>query len=347
MSDIDHTVNARAYTLAQVANHVGGELRGPAEAMVRGIATPAAARPDQICFIADKRHSAALNSTEAAAVMVTAQLAAEADRAVLICASPYLAYARASQLFDRAPLPEGIHPSAVVHPEAELADGVSLGPNCVIERGAVLAAGVAIGAGTVVGQRCRIGKNSRLHANVTLYHDVTIGADCIIHSGVVLGADGFGFAPDRGRWERIAQNGGVVLGDAVSVGANTTIDRGAIGDTVIEDGVIIDNLCQIAHNVRIGRYSALAGTCGIAGSAVIGAHCTLAGGVGIVGHIELADGCHIGARTVVSKSITRNSSWSGGTPMMPSKEWRRAAVRFTQLDGLARRVAELEKKLGE
>ena len=347
MNEFRHPGSNRLYSLAQLANYVGGELRGPAEVMVSGIATPAAARPDQICFIADKRHAVALGDTEAAAVMVTEQLAITTERPVLICASPYLAYARASQLFDRTPVPGGIHPSAVVHPDARLADGVSLGPNCVIEKDAVLGAGVAIGAGTVVGQRSRIGENSRLHVNVSLYHDVTLGADCIIHSGVVLGGDGFGFAPNQGRWERIAQNGGVVLGDAVSVGANTTIDRGAIGDTVIEDGVIIDNLCQIAHNVRIGRYSALAGTCGIAGSAVIGAHCTLAGGVGVVGHIELADGCHIGARTVVSKSIAQKGSWSGGIPMMPSKEWRRAAVRFTQLDKLAQRVAELEKKLGE
>ncbi len=347
MNDTGHTGSGRVYTLAQLANHVGGELRGPAEVMVSGIATPAAARPDQICFIADKRHAADLDFTEAAAIMVTEQLATSTERPVLICASPYLAYAKVSQLFDRTPITRGIHPSAVVHPAARLADGVSLGPNCVIEEGVELAAGVAIGAGTVVGQRSRIGENSRLHANVTLYHDVTVGADCIIHSGVVLGADGFGFAPDQGRWERIAQNGGLVLGNAVSVGANTTIDRGAIGDTIIEDGVIIDNLCQIAHNVRIGRHSALAGTCGIAGSAVIGAHCTLAGGAGMVGHIELADGCHIGARTVVSKSITEKGSWSGGMPMMPSKEWRRAAVRFTQLDSLAQRIAALEKKLGK
>ncbi len=347
MSEIQSTDGSRTYTLAQLAIYVGGQLRGPGDAVVRGIAAPALARPDQVCFIADKRHVAALEITEAAAAIVDEQLAAKTDRSVLICASPYLAYARASQLFDRTPVASGIHPTAVVHPEARIAEGVSLGANSVIEKDAVLGAGVAVGAGTVVGQRSRVGENSRLYANVTLYHDVTIGADCTIHSGAVLGADGFGFAPDQGRWERIAQNGGVVLGDAVSVGANTTIDRGAIGDTVIEDGVIIDNLCQIAHNVRIGRHSALAGTCGIAGSAIIGAHCTLAGGAGMVGHIELADGCHIGARTVVTKSISKKGSWSAGTPMMPSREWRRAAVRFTQLDSLAQRIAELEKKLGK
>jgi UDP-3-O-[3-hydroxymyristoyl] glucosamine N-acyltransferase len=345
MSDKQTTDTARVYTLAQLANHVGGELRGPAQLQVSGIATPASAKPDQICFIADKRHAAELASTQAAVVMVNEQLAATTDRSVLICASPYLAYARASQLFDRTPATAGIHPSAVVHPDARIAADVCLGPNCVIEKDAVVAAGVVIGAGTVVGQRSRIGTHTRLHANVTLYHDVTIGAHCMIHSGVVLGADGFGFAPDQGRWERIAQNGGVVLGDGVSVGANTTIDRGAIGDTVIEDGVIIDNLCQIAHNVRIGRYSALAGTCGIAGSATIGAHCTLAGGAGMVGHVSLADGVHVAARTVITKTISQKGSWSAGTPTMPTKEWRRAAVRFAQLDSLAQRVAELEKKL--
>jgi UDP-3-O-[3-hydroxymyristoyl] glucosamine N-acyltransferase len=336
----------RVYTLAQLANHVGARLQGPGELQIAGIATLGNATNADICFISDQRHAAGLHDTQAAAVIVDEQLAAQADRPVLVCAAPYLAYARISQLFDSTPKPAaGIHPSAVVHPAAQLANDVSVGPNCVIEEDAVLASGVAIGAGTVVGQRSQLGANTRVHANVTLYHDVIIGANCIIHSGAVLGADGFGFAPNQGRWERIAQNGGVVVGDDVSIGANTTIDRGAIGDTIIEQGVVIDNLCQIAHNVRIGRYSGLAGTCGIAGSAVIGAYCTLAGGVGLVGHIELADGVHVTGRTMVTKSIEQKGSWSSGTPMMPSGQWRKAAVRFTQLDSLVKRVAELERKL--
>jgi UDP-3-O-[3-hydroxymyristoyl] glucosamine N-acyltransferase len=337
---------SRVYTLAQLANYLGARLRGPEGLPVRGIGTVSTAAGDEICFLADKRHSEQLAHSVAAAIMLTEQMASMTERPILICDSPYLAYARVSQLFDTTPLPEpGTHPSAAVHPDARIAAGVSIGANCVVEQDVVLAAGAVVGACSVVGQRSRLGENSRLCANVTLYHDVTVGKNCTIHSGVVIGADGFGFAPDQERWERIAQNGGVVVGDGVSVGANTTIDRGAIGDTVIEDGVIIDNLCQIAHNVRIGRFSGLAGTCGIAGSTTIGAHCTFAGGAGAVGHIQIADGVHVTARTVITKSIREKGSWSAGTPTMPSADWRRAAVRFTQLDRLVQRVAALEQKL--
>ncbi len=338
----------KIYTLAQLANYLGARLRGPEDLPVRGIGALATASADEICFLADKRHCEQMAHSAAAAIMLTEQMAAVTERPVLICDSPYLAYARVSQLFDTTPAPEpGIHPSAVVHADAQVATDVSIGANSVVEKDAVLDAGAVLGPCSVVGQRSRLGENTRLCANVTLYHDVTVGVDCTLHSGVVIGADGFGFAPDQGRWERIAQNGGVVIGDGVSVGANTTIDRGAIGDTVIEDGVIIDNLCQIAHNVRIGRFSGLAGTCGIAGSTTIGAHCTFAGGAGAVGHIQIADGVHVTARTVITKSIREQGSWSAGTPTMPSADWRRAAVRFTQLDKLVQRVAALEQKVKE
>ncbi len=338
----------KRYTLAQLAEHIGARLRGPGELEVSGIGALASAREDQLCFLADKKHLAQLAATNAAAVILTEQMATATERPVLICGSPYLAYARVSQLFDCTPQAgRGIHPSAVVHPGATVSGEASIGANCVVESDAVIDGAAVLGPGCVIGERCRVGAGTRLHANVTLYHDVSIGKDCILHSGAVLGGDGFGFAPDGGNWVRIAQNGGVVLGDNVSVGANTAIDRGAIGDTVIEDGVIIDNLCQIAHNVRIGRNSALAGTCAIAGSAVIGANCTLAGGAGTVGHIELADGVHLTGRTMVTKSIGQKGAWSSGTPMMPSAQWRRAAVRFSQLDSMARRLAELEKKLND
>lgn len=335
----------KVYTLAQLANYLDAQLRGPEELQIAGIGALASADADEICFLADKRHLDQLQHTGAAAVMLTEQMAEAIELPALICDSPYLAYARVSQLYDTTPVAEpGIHPSAAIHADAQIAADVSIGANSVVEKGAVIAAGVVLGACSVVGERSQLGENTRLCANVTLYHDVTIGANCTLHSGVVIGADGFGFAPDQGRWERIAQNGGVLLGDGVSIGANTTIDRGAIGDTVIEDGVIIDNLCQIAHNVRIGRYSGIAGTCGIAGSTTIGAHCTFAGGAGAVGHIQIADGVHVTARTVITKSIREQGSWSAGTPMMPSADWRRAAVRFTQLDSLVQRVAALEKK---
>lgn len=339
----------KRYTLAQLANHIDAELRGPADLQIAGIGSLAEASPEQISFLADKKHAAKLATSRAAAVIVTADVAGTSDRPLLVCPSPYLAYARLSQLYDRTPLPEpGIHPTAVVDAGAEVPADACIGPHCVVEKDAVLGSGVVLGPGCVVGQRSELGARTRLHANVTLYHDVSLGEDCIIHSGAVLGGDGFGFAPGGDGWVRIAQNGGVRIGSGVSIGANTTVDRGAIGDTVIEDGVIIDNLCQIAHNVQIGRNTGMAGTCGIAGSAKIGANCTLAGGAGMVGHIEIADGVHISGRTVVSKSIQqKGSSWSAGTPMMPTRDWRRAAVRFSQLEDMARRLAELEKKLAE
>ena len=323
-------------------------MRGPAELEIVGIGNLGAAGEGEITFLADDRHVPVLASSRAAAIMLKADMVVHTERPVVVCADPYLAYAKVSQLFDRAPPAEpGIHPSAVVHPDAHVAASASVGANAVVERGASLGEGAAVGPGSVVGERSVVGNHSRLFANVTLYHDVTLGQYCTIHGGAVIGADGFGFAPNRGRWERIAQNGGVVLGDWVSVGANTTIDRGAIGDTVVEEGVIIDNLCQIAHNVRIGKYTGIAATAGIAGSATIGAHCTLAGRAGIAGHVEIADGVHIGGAAVIGKSIREAGSWSSGTPMMPTGKWRRAAVRFSQLDTLAKRVDELEKKLGD
>lgn len=333
------------YTLAQLANHLGAELHGPADALIRGVGSLANAAPDEVTFLVDSARAVGLAGSQAGAIMLKADAAGNTDRPVLIVASPYLAYARVSQLFDRTPAPEpGIHPSAVVHPEAQVAPGASIGANSVIERGAVIGDGAAVGPGSVVGARSVLGRCTRLYANVTLYHDVILGEHCLIHSGAVIGADGFGFAPDQGRWERIAQNGGVIIGDWVSIGANTTIDRGAIDDTVIEDSVIIDNLCQIAHNVRIGRASGLAAKVGIAGSTVIGAHCTLAGAVGVTGHIVIADGVHLSGGTVVTKSIREPGSWSSGTPMMPTAKWRRAAARYAQLDELARRVQQLEKQ---
>ena len=336
------------YTLDQLANHIGAELRGPGEFEVVGIGSIESAGDQEICFLAEPKYASTLVDCRAAAVILTEAMAEHTDRPVLICPSPYLAYAKISQLFDRTPtVPEGVHATASIHPDARVAADASIGPQVVIEQDAVLDSGVQIGAGCVVGARSRLGRGTRLHANVTLYHDVDIGADCIIHSGAVLGADGFGFAPNQGRWERIAQNGGVKIGDGVSIGANTAIDRGAIGDTVVEEGAVIDNLCQIAHNVRIGRFTGIAATCGFAGSAKIGAHCTFAGGAGTVGHIDIADGVHVTGRTMVTKSITERGSWSSGTPMLPTAQWKRAAVRFAGLDKLAGRVALLEKKIGK
>jgi UDP-3-O-[3-hydroxymyristoyl] glucosamine N-acyltransferase len=259
--------------------------------------------------------------------------------------NPYLAYAQVSVLFDKKPAcTPGVHVSAVVDPSASIAVSACIGPNVVIEANVVVGDKTVIEAGSVIGDHTVIGKQCHIHRNVTVYHSVSMGDRVTIHSGAVIGADGFGFAPKPGGgWQKIHQLGSVSIGSDVDIGANTTIDRGALGDTVIADGVIIDNLVQIAHNVHIGKNTAIAGCVGIAGSASIGANCTLAGGVGLVGHITIADNVHITGMTMVTKSIQEAGSYSAGTPMTTTAEWKRNAVRFSQLDGMAKRLSDLEK----
>ena len=217
----------------------------------------------------------------------------------------------------------------------------------VIDAGADIGPNVVLGANCVIGERCRIGAGTRLHASVVLYRDVTIGEHCTLHANAVLGADGFGFAPSPEGWQKIHQLGGVRIGNRVEIGACTTIDRGALEDTVVEDGAIIDNLVQIAHNCHIGKNTAIAGCTGLAGSTIIGANCTLAGGVGVVGHVEICDNVHITGMTMVTKSITEPGSYSSGTPMASTRDWKRSAVRFAQLDSIQKRLAGLEKQQQE
>jgi UDP-3-O-[3-hydroxymyristoyl] glucosamine N-acyltransferase len=254
-------------------------------------------------------------------------------------------FARITHLFNTAPpAVPGIHPAAVVAPEANLGADISIGPNAVIEPGAVIGEGAVIGANTYIGHDSRVGPRSRLMPGATLYYDVQLGADCLVHSQAVLGADGFGFAPGAEGWEKICQLGGVRIGDRVEIGAGTTIDRGALEHTVIDDGVIIDDQVHIAHNCRIGKNTAIAGCTGLAGSTIIGANCTLAGAIGVAGHLEICDGVHITGMSIVTKSITEPGSYSSGTPMMPTRDWRRSAVRFSQLDAIYQRLAALEKQ---
>jgi len=257
-----------------------------------------------------------------------------------------LGYAKLTAYFDRAPVAKvGVHPSAVVDNSATLGAEVSIGPNAVVSAGTVIEDGVIIGAGSCVGEDSHIGANSHLHANVTITHGVYIGRNCIFHSGSVIGADGFGFAPDNNRWQKIHQLGGVVIGDRVEVGAGTTIDRGALGDTRIDTGVIIDNLVMIAHNVHVGEHTAIAGCSGIAGSTSVGKNCTIAGGVGMVGHINVCDGVHVSGMTLVNKSIKKPGAYSSGTGITAMKKWRKNAVRFSQLDDMAVRLKTLERKI--
>ena len=332
-------------TLGELAAFLGVGLRGDPATAVVGIAPLARANASQLSFLANARYLGQLQHTQAAAVILRPDQADGCPVACLLADNPYLAFARATTLFiDEAPAPAGVHPSATVSPLAQLAANVSVGPNVVIDNGAAIAEGVVLGANCVVGERCSIGAGTRLHPGVVLYRDVRIGEQCTVHSNTVLGADGFGFAPSPEGWQKIHQLGGVRIGDRVEIGACATIDRGALEDTVVEDGAIIDNLVQIAHNCHIGKNTAIAGCTGLAGSTIIGANCTLAGGVGVVGHVEICDNVHITGMTMVTKSITEPGSYSSGTPMAPTRDWKRSAVRFAQLDSIQKRLAGLEKQ---
>lgn len=335
-------------TLGQIAERLGAQCQGDPARVIRGVATLQSAGPDQIAFLANPAYRGQLATTRAGAVLVSPDISQDCPGDAVIVGNPYLAFARVATWLDESPAPaDGRHPTATVHPEACVHPDVSLGAHCVVEAGASIGAGTAIGPGTIVGRGARIGDNCRIWANVVIYHGVSIGHRCILHSGVVIGSDGFGFANEAGSWVKIPQTGAVVLGDDVEVGANTVIDRGALDDTRIGNGVKLDNLIQVAHNVQIGDHTAIAGCTAIAGSARIGRHCTIAGGAGIVGHIEIADRVHVAAMTLVTKSITESGAFASGTGMLPVGEWKKSVARFRQLDDMARRIRKLEQQLAQ
>lgn len=331
-------------TLGQLAEFLGATLRGPADKQITGLATLQEAGPSQVSFLANPQYRKFLPATQAAAVLLKPADAEGYAGDALMIADPYLAYARISHLFDPKPkATAGIHPTAVVAGDAVVDAAASIGPYAVIESGARIAAGVTIGAHCFIGARSVIGEGGWLAPRVTLYHDVRIGQRVVIQSGAVLGGEGFGFANEKGVWQKIAQIGGVTIGDDVEIGVNTAIDRGAMDDTRIGNGVKLDNQIQIAHNVQVGDHTAMAACVGISGSAKIGKHCMLAGGVGLVGHIEICDGVFITGMTMVTRSITEPGSYSSGTAMQPAAEWRKSAARIRQLDDMSRRLQQLEK----
>ncbi len=331
--------------LGDLAENLHLEFSGDAASPVTGVATLAAAGPQDLCFFYDIKYLSQLAVTRAAVVILPPDFVDQCPVACLISDTPYLSYARASHFFARIPGDSpGIHQSAVVSEDASLDPTAVVGPNVVIEPDAVVGANVVLGANCYLGHGARVGASSRLHPNVVVYHDVYIGEACVIHSQAVLGADGFGFAPGPDGWEKICQLGGVRIGNRVEIGASTTVDRGTLDHTVLGDGVIIDNLVQIAHNCRIGKNTAIAGCTGLAGSSIIGANCTLAGGVGVLGHLEICDNVHVTAMTMVTKSISVPGSYSSGTPMSATREWKRNAVRFSQLESIQKRLANIEKK---
>lgn len=337
-----------SYRLADLARRFGAELQGEGEVEIRGVGTLQDAGPDQIAFLANRKYRRYLPATRAGAVILGAADARLSPVPALVTPNPYALYARVAALFA---LQTGLEPGravgasvardAVVDPGACIAAGAVIGP------GARIAAGVYVGPNCVVEAGARIGEDTRLVANVTICRDVRIGRRVLIHPGAVLGADGFGLAPEDGRWIKVPQLGTVVVGDDVEIGANTTVDRGALGDTVLEEGVKLDNQIQVAHNVVIGAHTAVAGCTAIAGSTTIGRHCMIAGGVGIAGHLTICDGVTVLAMSLVSASIDKPGVYAGSLPIEEAGRWRRNSVRYRQLDELARRLAALEKALKE
>jgi UDP-3-O-[3-hydroxymyristoyl] glucosamine N-acyltransferase len=319
-------------TVAEIVARLGGQCVGDPALEVDRIAPLEHAGPSQIGFLSHPRYRAQLARTAAGCVIVAPASAEEAAArgTAIVTPDPYLYYARLSQWWaeQSAPVMAGVHPSAVVEPGARIGPGASVGALSYIGAGAVIGAGTRIAARVTLGERC------------------VVGDRCIVHSGVVIGADGFGFAPHEGRWEKIAQMGAVRIGDDVEIGANTCIDRGALEDTVIEDGVKLDNLIQVGHNVHIGAHSAMAGCVGIAGSARIGRRCTVGGGAIVLGHLELADDVHITAASVVSRSILKPGQYSGMFPIDDNASWEKNAATLRQLYTLRERLRTLEKKLG-
>lgn len=333
-------------TLGQLAELTGARLRGPAELVVSGVATLANADGNHVGFLANPKYREQLRQTRAAAVIISADDEQSWAGPALITPNPYLVFARVAACFDAESLPvPGIHSSAVIDKSARVHPGASVAAGVYIGSDAEVGADAVIGPNSVVEAGVSVGEGSHLIANVTLCHGVKIGERCLLHPGVVIGADGFGQARDGERWVKVPQLGSVFIGNDVEIGANTTVDRGALEDTVIEHGVRLDNQIQVAHNVRIGENTAIAGCTAIAGSSVIGRRCMIAGGVGIAGHLEIADDVTVLAMTLVTHSIREKGVYSGSHPMEEVKAWRRNSARLRQLDDLAKRLQRLEKQM--
>lgn len=320
--------------LASIVEALGGELHGDASLLIEGLAPLESAQAGQLSFLSHPRYQHLLSASKAGCVIVSQQFQAlaAARGACIVTDQPYLYYARVTQLWKQTlAVPSGplIHPSAVIDPLARVHPSARIGPLCVVEAGAVVGARTVLKSRVTLGERCVVGER------------------CIIHAGVVIGADGFGFAPNAGAWEKIEQLGAVRIGNDVEIGANTCIDRGALQDTVIEDGVKLDNLIQIGHNVHIGQHTAMAGCAGVAGTATIGAHCTVGGGAIVLGHLTLADGVHISAASVATRSIHKPGHYTGMFPLDDNAAWEKNAASLKQLASLRERIRALEAQLNK
>ncbi|PHS71297.1 MAG: UDP-3-O-(3-hydroxymyristoyl)glucosamine N-acyltransferase [Cycloclasticus sp.] len=337
-------------TLGELSDLLGAEIHGDSTRVVKGCATLSNANSNQLSFIYNTKYIPALSNTKAGVVILSEPFLVDCPVNALVVNNPYLSYAKAATIITSVEAQNGsIHSSVTIGSNAAIAESCVISPNVCIGDNVTIEEGCVIGPGCVIQNDVFIGRHSNLVANVTLGSSTVIGQHFIANSGAVIGSDGFGYAPETESkaWFKIPQLGKVVIGDNVEVGANTTIDRGALDDTVISNGVKIDNQVMIAHNVCIGEHTAIAGCVGIAGSAIIGSHCTLAGGVGLVGHITIADGVHITGMTMVTHSIKEAGAYSSGTPFQKNSDWLKNAVRFKQLDKLTKKINNLIKSQKE
>lgn len=340
------------FTAAQLAERLGLAVHGDPSARVSGVATLARAAPSELAFLANPRYRAQLASSRAGIVVMRAEDAEGHAGTALVARDPYSAFARAATLFEaREAAAPGVHASAVVDPSARVDPGAHVGAFVSIGARSEIAAGAVVGPGCIVGEDCIVGTGSELVARVTLVRRVRLGRRVLVHPGAVLGADGFGIAMERPsdgepRWLKVPQLGGVVVGDDCEIGANTTIDRGALDDTVLEEDVRLDNQIQVGHNVRIGAHTAMAGCSAVAGSATIGRYCLIGGAAGVLGHLEICDRVTVTAMSLVTHSIREPGEYSSGTPLMDNRAWRKAAARFKQLDALFRRLGALGDNRG-
>lgn len=333
------------WTLAEIAKHIDGIVQGDETFQVESFATLEHASKHQISFLANLKYKKYLASTDAGVVIVSSEAAALVPHNAIVVDNPYVAYAKAARLLNPITFEKsGIEASAVISQSSVIHPTASIGAQVVIESDVEIAENAVIGPGCIIQRGSKVGANSRLTANVTICNDVQIGARCVIHPGVVIGADGFGIANDRGTWIKVPQIGSVRISDDVEIGANTTIDRGAIEDTIIGQGVKLDNQIQIGHNVMIGDNTVIAGCVGIAGSTVIGKNCAIGGGVGIGGHLSIADDVQLTGMTMVTKSITSAGTYSSGIPAESTQLWHKNVIRYRQMEKLFARVKELEEK---
>ena len=335
------------YTLGELADLLHAKLLGESELEITGLATLGSAGQGDLSFLSNPAYTDQLASCKAGAIIVEEKYADCCPRNVLVSSAPYVSFAHATALFDpTASSAASIHPSAVIHADASLGAAVAVGAYAVIDANVSIADGVRIGSGCYIGEGSSLGEACILHSGVKIYHGVRMGSGVIVHSGTIIGSDGFGFAFDGAKSVKFHQLGGVVIGDDVEIGAGSTIDRGALDDTVIERGVKLDNMVHIGHNSRIGEHTVICGCSALGGSTIVGKYCVLGGGVGVIGHLSIADRVQVSARTLISKTISEPGMYSSGTGQMKTAEWKRSIVRFEQLDSMAKRLKALEKSSG-